>query len=159
LLQTEAYARAVAVASWEPESATLLDEFVAVRMNRKNVLTRATSIRLKVIVSEAVLRHPVGGPEVFGEQLRYLRARAATGEVFLQILPFGAQPHPGMAGAFTVLRLPSLDVAHIELMNSDAYIEDEVSVDQYMGAFKGLSALALSSTKSDQLIAGMADML
>lgn len=159
LVQTEAYARAAATASWEPASAEALDEFVAVRMNRKQIFSRDVPVRLKAVISEAVLRHPVGGKEIFRAQLRHLNERAAAGEIVLQVLPFGAGPHPGMAGAFTVLRLPSLDVVHVELMNSDAYIEDDVGVAHYMSAFERLSSLAADPDESERLIAQAAHRL
>ena len=49
-----------------------------------------------------------------------------------------------MSGAFTVLNLPQLDVAHIEAMNTDMYIEDEHDVMQYLRAYELLCELALS---------------
>jgi hypothetical protein len=159
LLQTEAYTRAVAAASWEPESEARLDEFTAVRMNRKTILARDEPIDFKVILSEAVLRHPVGGADVFGEQLQYLRACSTLRNICIQVLPFAGRPHPGMAGAFTALRLPSLDVVHVELMNSDAYIEDDVLVDQYLRAFEQLRGLALEPAESEEVIVQAIDTL
>lgn len=159
LLQTEAYASAAATASWEAASPQDLNEFVSIRMNRQKIFARDVLVRLRVILSEAVLRHPVGGQQIFRDQLLRLGERAAAGEIALQVLPFGGQPHPGMAGAFTVLRLPSLDIVHVELMNSDAYIEDDASVAHYMTAFEQLSRLAATPDESEQLIAEAASRL
>jgi transcriptional regulator with XRE-family HTH domain len=151
LLQTESYARAVPAAR-EPSSNDEVDRFVAIRMNRQAVLTQAEPMGLSVVISEAVLRQHLGGPRVFGDQLRHLLDIANQDHITLQVLPFTHQAHPGMTGAFTVLRLPSLDVAHVEMLNSDAYIEDERSVQQYLLAFERLSDLALSETDSVELI-------
>ncbi|MEU3164876.1 helix-turn-helix transcriptional regulator [Streptosporangium sp. NPDC006930] len=148
LLQTEAYARTFVSAMQGLSSATELGEFVAVRAARKTILRRQEPVILRAVISEAALRHPIGGPEIFRDQIEYLRECAAWPNVTLQILPFTSQPHPGMSGAFTILRLPSLDVAHVETMNTDAYIEDEHSVEQYLRAFDHLCDLALSPDKS-----------
>ncbi|MER5624526.1 DUF5753 domain-containing protein [Streptosporangium sp. NPDC002544] len=96
----------------------------------------------------AALRHPIGGPEIFRDQIEC----AAWSDVTPQILPFTGRPHPGMSGAFTILRLPSLDIAHVETMNTDAYLEDEHSVERYLRAFDHLCDLALSPDKSDSFL-------
>ncbi|MBC6459636.1 helix-turn-helix domain-containing protein [Actinomadura sp. HBU206391] len=158
LLQTDAYARAAALASWEP-SADELDEFVGVRMSRKAVLTRDEPATLRVVLGEAALRNRLGGRDAFRAQLAHLRECAGRPNISLQILPFTDQPHPGISGAFTVLRLPSLDVAHVELMSSDAYIEDQDGVQQHVEAFKRLADLALSPAASERLISETIDKL
>jgi hypothetical protein len=106
-----------------------------------------------------VLRHAIGGKEVFREQLTYVRDCGAWQNVTVQVLPFTSRPHPGMTGAFTLLRLPSLDVAHVEMLNSDAYIENERGVDQYLRAFARLSEMAFDPVESSQLIASVIDTL
>jgi hypothetical protein len=112
-----------------------------------------------VVISEGVLRHPLGGVQVFEEQLAELGRQMAAGTVELRVLCFGDQVHQGLAGAFTVLRLPSLEVAHVELMSSDAYIEDEVGVARYTKAFERLWSLAASSSESQLLLAKFASTL
>jgi hypothetical protein len=114
---------------------------------------------LRALLSETALRHPIGGPETFREQVQHLRECATWQNVTLQVLPFTDRPHPGMSGAFTVLRLPRLDVAHIEAMNTDAYIEDEHGVGQYLRAFDRLADLALSTEKSQSFLTELADTI
>ncbi|MEV6981454.1 helix-turn-helix transcriptional regulator [Sphaerisporangium sp. NPDC051017] len=159
LLQTEAYARVFVSAMRGLSSETELEEFVAVRMTRKAVLTRDEPVVLRAVISEAALRHPIGGVEAFREQLQHLRECAAWPAVTVQILPFTDRPHPGMSGAFTILKLPQLDVAHIEAMNTDMYIEDEHAVGQYLHAYDRLCELALSPEDTDSLLTKMADTL
>jgi hypothetical protein len=88
-----------------------------------------------------------------------MREQASRPNVTVQVLPFTQEAHPGVTGGFTVLRLASLDLVHIELMSSDVYVEDEVGVDRYLHAFEQLSSLALSPDASDALIADLADRL
>jgi len=158
LLQTEAYARVAASAARDfgPEEA---EGFVAVRMNRREILFREQPIAFQVVLSEAALRNQLGGHDIFGEQVRHLGECASRDNITLQVLPFADHAHPGMAGAFTILRLPILDAAHVELMNSDIYVEDEASVRRYLMAFDRLSALALSPDESASFIAKLVDRI
>lgn len=158
LLQTDAYATAAALSAWEPNPEQL-EEFVGVRMSRKRILTDEQPIMLRVILGEAALHHQLGGTEVFRDQLKYLLDWTGRDNVDLRVLPFVPVPHPGMAGGFTILRLPSLDVVHVELMISDAYIEDEGSVARYRRGFQCLTDLALSAEDSVDLISRTADTL
>ncbi|MDH2428658.1 helix-turn-helix transcriptional regulator [Sphaerisporangium sp. TRM90804] len=153
LLQTEAYARTFVSALGELGSVAELDEFIAVRMNRRAILTADRPVTLRAVVSEAFLRHPIGGEAVFRDQLEHLRDVAGLPNVTLRILRFSGRPNPGLFGSFTVIRLPSVDVAHVETMNTDAYIEDERSVGQYLDAFDRLCQLALSPEETIEILA------
>jgi transcriptional regulator with XRE-family HTH domain len=71
LLQTEAYARAIFLARFGM-TADEVDENVAARLKRHEILARDQPTTLWVIVDEAVLRRPVGGPKVMREQVNHL---------------------------------------------------------------------------------------
>ncbi|MEO3812465.1 helix-turn-helix transcriptional regulator [Sphaerisporangium sp. B11E5] len=159
LLQTEAYARVFVAAMRGLSSETELDEFVAVRMARKAVLTRDEPVVLRALISEAALRHPIGGAKTFKEQLGHLRRCATLPTVTVQVLPFMDRPHPGMSGAFTLLNLPQLTVAHIEAMNTDMYIEDEHGAMQYLRAYERLCELALTPEETDSFLEKLANTL
>jgi transcriptional regulator with XRE-family HTH domain len=159
LLQTPAYARTAAWAAWTSPTEAIA-AFVQIRMGRKRILAKEEERpRFRAVISEGVLRHPLGGAAVFREQLAELVCQMAAGTVELRVLCFGEQAHPGLAGAFTVLRLPSIDVTHVEMMNSDAYIEDEIAVARYVRAFERLWSLALDERESEALIGETASML
>ena len=68
LLQTEDYARALLNAGLPyPDE---VDDLVAARMERQAVLERERPPELWVVIDEAVLHRPVGGPYVMRDQLR-----------------------------------------------------------------------------------------
>ncbi|GGK97680.1 transcriptional regulator [Sphaerisporangium melleum] len=159
LLQTEAYARTFVSALADLGSVAEPDEFVAVRMNRRNILEGDEPVTMKAVINQAVLHHPIGGPEVFREQLDHLRKLAAWPNVSLRMVPFMSEPNPGFFGAFTLLRLPSLDVVHVEAMNNDAYFEDERSVAQYLAGFDRLCDLALTPEETIAILAESAASL
>jgi transcriptional regulator with XRE-family HTH domain len=102
LLQTEAYARAVLrtrVGATEEE----LDEAVAARLERQQILEREHPPQLWVLMDEAVLRRPVGGAELMAEQLEFLASTAQRPHIVLQVIPLVAGAHEGMRGGAFVL--------------------------------------------------------
>src|SRR3954452_19360832 len=74
LLQTPDYARAVIRAAWPASTVQQVDRWVEVRIERQEVLVRSDPPppRFSVVLSEAVLRRPVGGREVMRGQLEHL---------------------------------------------------------------------------------------
>src|SRR5437762_11363828 len=69
LLQTDEYANAVTLADGVYDDPDVLGQRVAVRMARQAVLTREPAPELQVVLDEAVLRRPIGGPDVLRRQL------------------------------------------------------------------------------------------
>ncbi|HLH58516.1 MAG TPA: helix-turn-helix transcriptional regulator [Streptosporangiaceae bacterium] len=102
LLQNEAYARAV-LSTRVGATAEELDEAVAARMDRQQILDRNRPPELWVLLDEAVLRRPVGGPEVMRKQLEHLAGMANRPHIALQVIPVGVGAHEGMRGGAFVL--------------------------------------------------------
>ncbi|MER5951256.1 helix-turn-helix transcriptional regulator [Streptomyces sp. NPDC001904] len=100
LLQTEEYARAVMEAPNPPN----LDELVAARMERQRILHRGDPPQVWVVLDEAALRRPIGGPNVMWNQLAYLLGFRDQRHVSVQVLPFAAGQHTGLTGTFNLLR-------------------------------------------------------
>src|ERR1035441_9350735 len=118
LLQTEAYARAIAAASLVGESQDEREQFVQVRLTRQQVLTRDNPLQFWAILSEGALRQMVGGPDVMRVQLRHLTEIASSQPgVNLQVLPFTAGAHAATSGPFVILpfpEAPGLGVVYLE---------------------------------------------
>ncbi|WKU45332.1 helix-turn-helix transcriptional regulator [Streptomyces sp. VNUA116] len=89
LLQTEDYARAIfTVAKPVDERTTeFVEENVALRMERKEVLCRDDPTELRVIIDEGALRHMIGSPEIMRDQYKEIERVAALDHVTVQILP------------------------------------------------------------------------
>src|SRR6266852_2596402 len=64
LLQTEGYARALAIAGYPGAPQAEIDRRIALRISRQQILARPNPPRLWVVIDEAVLRRPAGGPKV-----------------------------------------------------------------------------------------------
>jgi transcriptional regulator with XRE-family HTH domain len=101
LLQTEDYARAVFRTRFGPTDEEI-EEQVAARLKRQEILGRDRPPRFWVILDEAVLRRPVGGTYVMREQLRHLTEMARRVCVSLQVIP-GTVTHLGLSfGGFAI---------------------------------------------------------
>ncbi|MGW0733734.1 helix-turn-helix domain-containing protein [Streptomyces sp. NPDC002851] len=90
LLQTERYMRALHTRQKPIEDTTWeeIENSIALRLKRQQVLTREEPVRLRAILWEAALRYHVGGAEVMREQYAKLAEVAAWEHVTLQLLPF-----------------------------------------------------------------------
>jgi transcriptional regulator with XRE-family HTH domain len=106
LLQTEAYARAVFRSRVPVYDEDEIEQLVAARIDRREVLHRKQPPTASFVIWEAALRDQLGGPGVYAEQLRHLRQYAELPGVALQILPLGRTAHAGLEGAFILLETP-----------------------------------------------------
>jgi hypothetical protein len=98
------------------------------------MLTRAGGPRLWAVLDEAVLRRPIGGPDVLREQIEYLVEATKHPNVRLQIMPFHKGGHAAAGGAFSILRFPHQDlpdVVYIEHLTSALYLEKREDLDRY----------------------------
>jgi transcriptional regulator with XRE-family HTH domain len=145
LLQTEDYMRAVIAGAQLDEQAEEGERRVALRMARQTLLTRPDAPRLWAVIDEAALRRPVGTPEVMRGQLERLIDATKLANVVLQILPFVAGAHPGMVGAFSILRFADQelpDVVYVEHLTNAQYLDRRDQVNQYLHVMDRISMRA-----------------
>jgi hypothetical protein len=122
-------------------------------MARQILLTRAQPPRLWAVVDEAAMRRPVGGREVMRDQMERLIDAAKLPNITLQVLPFDAGAHPGMVGAFSVLRFPEEelpDVVYLEHLTSALYLNKPEEVDQYLHV---MESICVRAAPPDQTVA------
>ncbi|MFE9999542.1 helix-turn-helix domain-containing protein [Streptomyces avermitilis] len=97
LLQTEDYARAVlsglSGAQTTAGNGDDIEEQVAARMGRQELLHRQPAPSVRVILDESALRRPVPNAKVWADQLSRLVDAAELPSVALQVLPFKAGVH------------------------------------------------------------------
>ncbi len=141
LLQTKDYARAVVMLGHRRAPVDEVERRVSVRMTRQDVLTRADPPQLWVVVDEAVLRRPIGGPDVMREQIMALIEVNKLPHVRLQVIPFHTGGHAAAGGAFTFLRFsdPELpDVVYMEQLTSALYFDKRDDIESYAAAMERL---------------------
>jgi hypothetical protein len=155
LLQTEDYARALTAAGYPNASPEETARRVALRMTRQQILRRPEPPRLWVVIDEAVLRRPVGGPAVMRAQLGRLIEAAAQPNITLQVLPLAAGAHPVMYGMFHLLRFPAAelpDIVYGENLTSAFYLDKPDDVAHYTEALDRLCAQASPADKTASIL-------
>ncbi|MBC6464238.1 helix-turn-helix domain-containing protein [Actinomadura alba] len=154
LLQTPDYTRAVIRADVTDEAE--VNRRLQAREHRKAVLAREDAPRLDVVLDEAVLRRPVGGPEVMRGQLRALLEAGQRENITVRVVPIEAGAYPNIgAGSVTIFGFPrqiDLDVAHVESFAGGVFVEDLVEVRRCSVTVDRISELALSEERSAALI-------
>jgi transcriptional regulator with XRE-family HTH domain len=101
LLQTEDYARTIFGTRFKATSDEI-DEQVAARMKRQEILERENPPGLWVILDEAVLRRPVGGRHVMCEQVNRLAEAARQPHIVMEIVPASVGAHEGLESGFAI---------------------------------------------------------
>jgi transcriptional regulator with XRE-family HTH domain len=145
LLETEAYARAVVGAALVKDPAEI-ERRIAARMERQRRLTGPDALELWVVLDEAALWRPVGGPPVMAEQLRRLQDVAVLPNVTVQVLPFDTGAYLGMGNPLAILAFPDpedSEVVFLENMGGELYLESAEQVHAYVQVFDHLRAAAL----------------
>ncbi|WP_189935421.1 helix-turn-helix domain-containing protein [Streptomyces sulfonofaciens] len=129
LLQTAAYAQALFRVSKPQASDEGIQELVAARLSRQERLRSVSPPRLSVILNEAVVRRPVGGPAVMREQLAAVLDVADTRTTVVQLLPFRNGEHALMGGTLKLMTLDDgTSVAWDESIVTGVLLEDEETV-------------------------------
>ena len=106
LLQTESYATAITPTTTLKSLTTRdAETLVKVRLLRQQAALNDSSRKeLVFLIDESSLRRPVGSPATMREQLRHLLDMTEHPGVTLIVLPFQAQPHPGLLGPFMLMQ-------------------------------------------------------
>jgi transcriptional regulator with XRE-family HTH domain len=149
--QTEHYARAVIKGILPRIDDRILEERVAARMTRQELLRSADPPYLWSLIDESALRRIVGSATVLREQLSKILEVAATPNVTMQIVPFDAGAHPGLDNTFTLLEFDSSSqppIAYVENLAGTFYLERESEILRYREVLEYLRASALSPANS-----------
>jgi transcriptional regulator with XRE-family HTH domain len=160
LLQTEDYARAVTLLGHASDPPKEVEQRVGLRMARQAVLARPDPPNVWFVLDEAILRRPIGTPDVMRAQLRHLLESADRPNVTIQIIPFQAGGHAAAGGAFSVLRFaePDLpDVVFLEQLTSALYLDKPDSVQSYLLVMERLCLEAASPDDSADTIKAILD--
>ena len=155
LLQTEDYARAVALLGHPSPQAEDIERLVSLRMARQALLSRAGPPHLWAVLDEAVLRRPVGRPGVMRAQLKHLLETAERSNLTIQVIPFQVGGHAAAGGPFSILRFaePDLpDVVYLEQLTSALYLDKLETVDHYLAVMERLCLEAAPAGASAKVI-------
>jgi transcriptional regulator with XRE-family HTH domain len=162
ILQTQEYAQELIRGGEKDTAVEDLESYLAVRMARQDVLRKEDAPQCVCLLDEAVLRRPLGGPQVMAAQLQRLIELNDPPHLSIQVIPFAQGWHAGLDGAFTIFSYPDpmdLDVVSICYLDGLLYLEEDASAERYKLAFDQLRASALPSRQSMDLVAQAASDL
>ncbi|UZJ30551.1 helix-turn-helix domain-containing protein [Streptomyces endophytica] len=153
LLQTEDFARVVLSSSPTPISTDELEEAVAARLGRQELLQRDRSPSVRIILDESALRRPAPDPAVWHAQLVRIAEAAKTQNVAIQVLPFAAAVHSLMGGSLWLLWMADGSaVAYLEGNKSGELLDEPGEVERYRLSYDQLRDAALSPRDSAAFI-------
>ncbi|NVK78558.1 helix-turn-helix domain-containing protein [Streptomyces morookaense] len=156
LLQCESYARALFLSEKQVEETTtpFVDDNVRLRMERKDILTRADGpVELNVVVNEAALRQWMGSKDVMLEQYEEVERLAQLHNVTVQILPMM------LANYRTCLNFMILDfdeglepVVQTDLQETITVTDKPLVVGRYARRFDALQRGALAPSVTPEFL-------
>jgi transcriptional regulator with XRE-family HTH domain len=154
LLQTEEYARAVYAGSRPPFLADQLEQLLAARMARQEIVSESAGHPLFSFVQcESTLRRPIGGKMVMRAQLERLLEVGKFRNVDLQVLPLNRDDNSGLGGSFRLVRLKDgSSVGHVEVQEISRVISDPKHVQILDMRYGIIRAQALTPRESMALI-------
>ncbi|WP_245694223.1 helix-turn-helix domain-containing protein [Streptomyces abyssalis] len=103
LLQTAEYAQAVFRMQRPLLDDEVIEQRLAARMARQEILTRRPAPLLSFIVEEVVLRKPIGGRRVLRGQLEQILLAGQKRHVEVQVMPTAREDHAGLGGPFNLI--------------------------------------------------------
>jgi len=159
LLQTEDYARAVLTSTHPPLEPRAVEQRLAARMERQDLLTSASPPDFEAVIDEAVLHRVAGSPAIMNDQLRHLVTASERPNVRIWVVPYEAGLLPFPVGKFIILtfREPAVPgVVFIEGLAGDTYLGPADGLADYEAAFTAMKAMAASEQASRQMIDHMA---
>jgi hypothetical protein len=134
VLQTADYARAVILLGHADSSEADINRRTELRQVRQQILRRPNPPQLWAVIDEAVLRRPMGGPDVMRAQIETLVEASKVPNIQLQIIPFNTGGHAAAGGPFAILRFPEPelpDVVYVEQLTSAQYLDRREDVNHY----------------------------
>jgi len=157
LLQTPEYARAV-LGTRPNTSQDEIEDLVAARLARQDVLAREDPPLLWVLIDEGVLYREVGPVEVMYGQLLHLAEMSRRPNITIQVVPYSAGAHSGLLGAFVIAEVDDTPpIAYLDTAAEGETIEEPSVVAQVLLTFDSLRSEALPHGASRDMIMRVAE--
>ncbi|MER6088427.1 helix-turn-helix domain-containing protein [Streptomyces bluensis] len=157
-LQTAAYAGEVLGSGHPAKSDEKRDSLLATRLERARILGNFDSPKVTLLLSEAVLRQVIGGPEVMCEQLQHIVELGESRRIRVHVLPFTVDAHALLEGPVKLMWFEELPpVAYVEGLKSGRIWEPQGTVRELEDVYDHALGDALSHRKSLALIRSVAE--
>lgn len=154
LLQTEDYARALIDTSPKVVPPERVNETVAARLGRQERINDST-LKLWVMLGEAVLYRVVGGERVLRNQLIRLRDLNKLDNVSIQIIPYETGGHAALGTSFTMFRMIDLRAmfVYVEWLTDSTYMDQPEEIEVYGYVCNKLMASGTDKSKTQRMLA------
>lgn len=150
LLQIYDYIAAV-TAKAQTVSEQSLSKTVAARAARAEILEHNRSFTF--FVHEQALLLPVGGEEVWREQLAHLLRLSVRTYISIRVVPRSVGVHAGVTGDFRLMKFSKYPpVVYIDSVKCCLFFDDTETVDTYENILKDLAGVALDEEESRAVI-------
>lgn len=169
LLQTEDYARALIRFDNPNDEDDEVERRVRLRMERQSLLTRVTAPpTLDIVLNEAILRRPVGSPQIMAAQLNRIMGVGELPNVMIRVVPFTVGLHAGvLSGPFVILRFPlngdgratEPPTIYVDGYTGALYLDKPHEIERYETGFEAIQGAALDVQDSKALILKAAEEL
>jgi hypothetical protein len=153
LLQKEAYAREILRGGRPRDTDERIDELVAARLHRQQILTWDDPPALWLVLDEGIRHRQIGEAQVMREQLEHLVMLADHPQVTIQIVPLSYGARPGLSGAFGIACFADRpDIVYRETATDGQIVDDPKQVAELTYIYGAIRACALSARQSVELI-------
>lgn len=151
-LQLERYAEAVIRCGRPDIGDTAIEQRVSLRMERQRRMVEHGH-RLWVIIDEAALLRPVGGPAVMADQIDHLVRMTRSPGLTIQILPLDISRHASLGVPFTIIKLnDGTEYVYRDGITGGMYSDDADEAAVYREVWGRLQAMALDFDRSVTLM-------
>ena len=157
LLQTREVARSIIQLGHSSASAKDIERRVALRMTRREVLTKPAAPHLWAVIEEALLWR-LNDRSIIRGQVQHLIELAQFPHVTIQIVPIHSSAHPAVGGPFSILRFsdPDLpDIIYLEQLSSAVYLDKKEDIQRYRAIMDRLCVQAKSPSETISFFANM----
>ncbi|WP_280484108.1 helix-turn-helix domain-containing protein [Nocardia farcinica] len=165
LVQTVNYRRWIESTTDPAVTAVDVERRLELLARRQHRLIESPDLQLNALLSEAALRHQIGGAEVMAEQLHHLIDVSRLPNVSLRVVPFTAGPHMGLrTQSFVLLYFPPLSVhvepeppiVYVEGYTGALFLEEDALVALHRAAAEDIQRVALDEESTRELVGQIA---
>nr|MDT0659803.1 helix-turn-helix transcriptional regulator [Micromonospora sp. DSM 115978] len=135
-----------------------LDDAVAGRLSRADVLHRPEMpCKFVGVIDEAVLRRPVGSPEIMADQLRAIVKLCDLSTVDVAVVPASVGAYPGLNGPLAIATVDGRSLGFLDGPLDGQVVEDPEKVAALEETWEAIRGYALPGRASLELITEVAE--
>jgi transcriptional regulator with XRE-family HTH domain len=150
LLQTREVARMIIQLGHSNASTEDIERRVALRMTRREILTKPEAPHLWAVIEEASLWR-LNDRSMIAGQIQHLIEMTQFSHVTLQVIPIYSAAHPAVGGPFSILRFSGQDlpdIIYLEQLSSAVYLDKKDDIQRYRSIMDRLCVQAKSPSET-----------